>query len=224
MNLRVLDGRRPELRVPVVALSQDFAGTAAFIEIGEFNRLLGEGDRITGAYLSVAGGEWHRFLSALKETPRVSSVVVKEGIRNSFRKTTAESMGLVQKIYMSFAIVVAFGIVYNSARISLSERQRELATLRVVGFTRREVAAVLVSELVILTIVALPLGLLIGSGFATAILTTINTEFVRLPIILNTSNYAFAVLVVACASLISALFASRRLDRLDLVGVLKARD
>ena len=224
LNIRVLDGRRPDLQVPIAALSQDFAGTAAFIEIGEFNRLLGEGDRITGAYLSVAAGEWQQFLAELKETPRVSSVVIKEGIRNSFRKTTAESMGLVQKIYMSFAIVVAFGIVYNSARISLSERQRELATLRVVGFTRREVAAVLVSELVILTVLALPLGLLIGSGFATVILKTINTEFVRLPVILNSSNYAFAVVVVACASFFSALFASRRLDRLDLVGVLKARD
>lgn len=133
-------------------------------------------------------------------------------------------MGLVQKIYMGFAIVVAFGIVYNSARISLSERQRELATLRVVGFTQREVAGVLISELVILTLMALPLGLLIGTGFATAILRTINTEFVRLPVILTTSNYAFAVLVVACASFFSAVFASRRLDRLDLVGVLKARD
>ena len=224
LNIRVLDGRRPELVVPVVALSQDFAGTAAFMEIGEFNRLLGEGDRITGAYLSVAAGDWLNFLAKLKQTPRASSVVIKEGIRNSFRKTTAESMGLVQKIYMGFAIVVAFGIVYNSARISLSERQRELATLRVVGFTQREVAGVLISELVILTLMALPLGLLIGTGFATAILRTINTEFVRLPVILTTSNYAFAVLVVACASFFSAVFASRRLDRLDLVGVLKARD
>lgn len=133
-------------------------------------------------------------------------------------------MGLVQKIYMGFAIVVAFGIVYNSARISLSERQRELATLRVVGFTQREVATVLISELVILTLLALPFGLLVGTGFATAILRTINTEFVRLPVILTTFNYAFAVLVVAGASFFSAVFASRRLDRLDLVGVLKARD
>jgi putative ABC transport system permease protein len=224
LNVRVLDGRRPELTIPIVALSEDFAGTAAFMEINELNRLLGEGDRITGAYLSVMAGEWPNFLAELKETPRASSVVIKEGIRNSFRKTTAESMGLVQKIYMSFAIVVAFGIVYNSARISLSERQRELATLRVVGFTRREVAGVLISELVILTTVALPLGLIIGSVFATAILQTINTEFVRLPVILTGSNYAFAVLVVAVASFLSAVFASRRLDRLDLVGVLKARD
>lgn len=224
LNVRVLDGKRPELTLPVAALAQDFAGTAAFIELNQFNRLLGEGDRITGAYLSVAAGAWPEFLRKLKGTPRAASVVIKEGIRASFRKTTAESIGLIQKIYMTFAIIVAFGIVYNSARISLSERQRELATLRVIGFTQREVSAVLVSELIILTLVALPFGLLIGSGFATAIVQTVNTEFVRLPVILASSNYALATVVVSLAAGVSALFASRRLNQLDLVGVLKARD
>ena len=131
---------------------------------------------------------------------------------------------MIQKIYLTFATVVAFGIVYNSARISLSERQRELATLRVIGFTRGEVGAVLVGELVMLTLLALPLGLLIGSGLAGAILQTVNTEFVRLPLILTPANYAFAVLVVSVASLVSATLACRRLNQLDLVGVLKARD
>jgi putative ABC transport system permease protein len=119
---------------------------------------------------------------------------------------------------------VACGIIYNSARISLSERQRELATLRVIGFTQGEVGAVLVGELVILTLAALPFGLVIGSILAGGILQTVNTEFVRLPLILTPSNYAFAVLVVAVASLVSAILACRKLNRLDLVGVLKARD
>jgi putative ABC transport system permease protein len=114
--------------------------------------------------------------------------------------------------------------VYNSARISLSERQRELATLRVLGFTQREVGTVLIGELVILTLLALPFGLLIGSGLAAAILQTVNTEFVRLPLILTPANYAFAVLVVAVASLLSAILACRRLNQLDLVGALKAYD
>ncbi|HWL15886.1 MAG TPA: FtsX-like permease family protein [Opitutus sp.] len=224
VNVRVLEGKRPELRVPVARLSQDFAGTAAFMEIGELNRLLGEGDRITGAYLAVAAGAWPDFLAQLKQTPRVASVVIKEGIRASFRKTTAESIGLIQKLYMAFAVVVAFGIVYNSARISLSERQRELATLRVVGFTRREVALVLVNELVVLTAVALPVGLLIGSGFATVIIQSVNTEFVRVPVILTTFNYSLAILIVGSAAALSAMLASRRLNQLDLVSVLKARE
>ncbi len=224
LRVRALDGRRAEFTVRVAALAEDFAGTAAYMDIDALNRLLGEGDRITGAYLAVAAGAWPDFLAAVRETPRTGAIVNKQAIRDGFRKTTAESIGLIQKIYLTFATVVAFGIIYNSARISLSERQRELATLRVVGFTRGEVGAVLVGELVILTLIALPLGLVIGSGLAGAILQTVNTEFVRLPLILTPANYAFAVLVVTVASLVSATLACRRLNQLDLVGVLKARD
>lgn len=224
LNVSILDGRRPEFVVPVVALSEDFAGTAAYMEIDALNRLLGEGDRITGAYLTISAGRWMEFLRAVKETPRTGGIVIKNAIREGFRKTTAESIGLIQKIYLTFATVVAFGIVYNSARISLSERQRELATLRVLGFTQREVGTVLIGELVILTLLALPFGLLIGSGLAAAILQTVNTEFVRLPLILTPANYAFAVLVVAVASLLSAILACWRLNQLDLVGALKAYD
>lgn len=224
VTMRVLEGRRAEHRVRVAGFSEDFAGVAAHMELGSLNRLLGEGDRISGAHVRVAAGSWREFLRAVKETPAASRVVIKEAMRRSFRDTTAQSIGLIQTIYLVFATTVAFGIVYNSARISLSERQRELATLRVLGFGRGEVAGVLVAELVLLTLAALPLGLLLGSGFAKGILGAVNNETVRLPLVLTPSNYAFAALVVALATTLSLWFACRRLDRLDLAGALKARD
>ena len=161
-------------------------------------------------------------MHALKQIPRVSWVAIKESLRENFRQTTAASIGLIQTIYMIFAMVVAFGVFYNNARISLAERARELATLRVIGFSRREVGAVLVTELVILALAAVPLGLLIGTGFATAILRAVNTETVRLPLILTAHNYAFAVSVVTVASVVSALLVLRKLNQLNLVGALKA--
>src|SRR5215204_1000752 len=100
----------------------------------------------------------------LKEQPRVSWVVIKESLRENFRKTTAASINLIQTIYLTFAVIVAFGVVYNNARISLAERARELATLRVIGFSQTEVASVLITELVILALIALPLGLLLGTA------------------------------------------------------------
>lgn len=221
---RVLEGREREITVPIVGLAEDFAGTAAYMQLDALNRLLLEGDMITGAHVVVDKGRWHEFLTAVKQTPRISGCIIKDSLRDGFRKTTAQSIGLLQKMYMLFATVVAFGIIYNSARISLSERARELATLRVLGFSRREVGAVLVGELVLLTVVALPLGLVLGSGFATAILKAVNTETVRLPLVLTASNYAFAVLVVAVASALSALFAARKLADIDLVSALKALD
>ncbi len=222
--VRVLEGRERELTVPIVGLAEDFAGVAAYMEIHALNRLLLEGDRISGAHVVVDKARWHEFLTAVKETPQIAGCVIKDSLREGFRKTTAESIGLIQKIYLLFATIVAFGIVYNSARISLSERSRELATLRVLGFSRREVGAVLVSELVLLTLVALPIGLVLGSGFAKGILTAVNTETVRLPLVLTPANYAFAVLVVSLASAVSAIFAARKVAGINLVSALKALD
>ena len=224
VQVRVLEGKRTTQPITVAALAEDFAGMAAYADLEVLNRVLGEGDRITGAYVSVAGGQWNEFLTALKKAPRIAGVAIKRTLRDSFRDTTAKSISLLQTIYLVFATTVAFGIVYNSARISMSERSRELATLRVVGFTQGEVGAVLVGELVLLTLVALPIGLLLGAGGAKLILAAMNTELVRLPLILTLGNFAFAVLVALVATTLSALWACRKLNHLDLVGVLKAHD
>lgn len=222
LTVEFLEGKRTVRTVPLVGLAEDFAGMAAYMDLQALNRLLGEGDIISGAGFTVDGARRGEFLRALKEVPRVGWVAIKESLRANFRETTAASINLVQSIYLVFATVVAFGVVYNNARISLAERARELATLRVVGFSRREVGAVLVTELVILALLAVPLGLLLGSGFATAILRTVNTETVRVPLVLSAHNYAFAVSIVTAASTLSALFVLRKLNQLDLVGALKA--
>ncbi len=222
LTVEVLEGKRQVRTVPLAGLAEDFAGMAAYMDMHALNRLLGEGDIITGANFRVDQARRAEFLRALKEIPRINWVAIKESLRENFRQTTAASIGLIQIIYMIFAIVVAFGVVYNNARISLAERARELATLRVIGFSRREVGAVLVTELVILAVLAVPFGLLLGTGFAKVILRAVNTETVRLPLILTTANYAFAVTVVTVASTVSALVVLRLLNHLDLIGALKA--
>jgi putative ABC transport system permease protein len=220
--VEALEGRRLIRTVPLIGLAEDFAGLAAYMDLHSLNRVLGEGDVVTGASFNVDPARRGEFLKSLKGIPRVGWVAIKESLRSNFRQTTAASIGLIQMIYLAFAIVVAFGVVYNNARISLAERAHELATLRVIGFSQREVGAVLVTELVILALIAVPIGLLLGTGFATAILRTVNTETVRVPLVLTAGNYAFAVLIVTVASTLSALFVLRQLDHLNLVGVLKA--
>jgi putative ABC transport system permease protein len=222
LQVEVLEGRRLFRTVPLVGLAEDFAGIAAYMDIHALNRLLGEGDLITGASFKVDKLRWSAFLLALKGIPRVNWVAVKESLRSNFRQTTAASINLLQSIYLTFATIVAFGVVYNNARISLAERARELATLRVIGFSRREVGTVLVTELVLLALIAVPIGLLLGTGFATAILKAVNTETVRLPLVLTARNYALAVLTVTVASIFSALLVLRRLHQLNLVSALKA--
>jgi putative ABC transport system permease protein len=222
LRLESLEGKRLEARVALTGLVDDYAGIGAYMEIGALNRLLGEGDVMTGASIAVDHPERPAFLAALKSTPRVSWVAIKETLRENFRKTTAASINLLQSIYLALATVVATGVVYNNARISLAERARELATLRVIGFTRREVGAVLITELVALALIAVPLGLALGAGFATLLMRQVSTETVRLPLILTPQNFSLAVLIVSIASAASAFLVLRKLDRLDLVGALKA--
>jgi putative ABC transport system permease protein len=217
-----LEGRRLKRTVRLAAFAEDFAGITAYMEMHELNRLLGEGEVINGASFTVDPAQQASFLAELKEIPRVSWVAVKESLRENFRATTAQSINLIQTIYLLFATMVAFGVVYNNARISLAEQARELATLRVIGFSQREVASILVTELTILTLLAIPAGLLLGTGFASAIVTSVNTETVRLPLVLTSKNYAFAALTVFLASGISMILVLRQLKHLDLVGVLKA--
>jgi putative ABC transport system permease protein len=222
LTVEFLEGRRPLRTVPLVGVSEDLTGIAAHMEMRALNRLLGEGDVMNGASLTIDMTRRAEFLHALKQIPRVSWVGIKESLRENFRQTTAASINLIQSIYLLFAIVVAFGVVYNNARISLAERARELATLRVIGFSEREVGAVLITELTILALIALPLGLLLGTVFAKGIVSAVNTETVRLPVIFTLHNYAFATMVVAVASAISALMVLQRLKQLNLIGALKA--
>ena len=160
----------------------------------------------------------------VKATPRASIVLVKKDQLKAFRDTTGQSIGILRQLYFTLAVIVAFGGVYNSARIALSERQRDLATLRVVGFSQREVAAVLLGELTLLVATALPFGLLFGKGLTTFIINSFSTETVRMPLVINATSYTVAIIVVTTAAGMSFLVVSRMLKKLDLVGVLKARD
>ena len=222
VTIEPLEGKSVVRSLPLVALADDLAGVTAYMELGALNRVLEEGHVVTGANLTLDNAKRAEFLRELKGIPRVSWVAIKESLRDNFRKTTGASINLIQSIYLTFATVVAFGVVYNNARISLAERARELATLRVIGFSQREVASVLVTELIILALIAVPIGLLLGTGFATGIVKMVNTETVRLPLVLTTRNYTFAVLIVTLASTISALMVLRNLKHLNLVSALKA--
>ncbi|ACB75488.1 ABC transporter permease [Opitutus terrae] len=224
IRIEVQEGRRPVLDTFVAGTITDFAGVAAYMEIGALRRLLREGNTVSGAHLTIDRVRWDDFLAAVKEAPRIGALIITAASRKSFNDTVADMMGTIQTIYFTFAVIVAFGVVYNGARIALSERTRDLATLRVIGFTNREIATVLVGELGLLTLLALPFGLWLGSELARLIVEASSTETVRLPLVLTTRTYATAVLIVLVSSGFSFAVVSRRLKHLDLLGVLKARD
>lgn len=221
VRIEVQEGRRPILETVVAGTITDFAGVGAYMEINALRRLLREGAAISGAHLQVDPAQWERFLAQVKKAPLIASINPTQAARESFQKTTGDMMGIVQGIYFMFAVIVSFGVVYNGARIALSERTRDLATLRVIGFTHREIASILIGELVLLTLLALPAGLWIGSELASLLVKAASTETVRIPLVLTSRTYGTAVVIILISSGLSFSAVSRRLRDLDLVGVLK---
>jgi putative ABC transport system permease protein len=161
----------------------------------------------------------------LKATPRVAGVTVTKAALESFRQTIAENLLRMQMFIVVFASIIAFGVVYNSARIALSERSRELATLRVLGFTRAEISFILLGELAVLTLVAIPIGLVLGYGLAYLVIHfAYDTELFRIPLVVTRFTYGFAATITLITAVLSGLVVRRRLDHLDLVAVLKSRE
>lgn len=222
--IRVLEGQRPTRRAVVARLVEDFIGTGAFMEAGALHRLLREGETLSGAYLAVDPARADELYRKLKETPRVAGVAIEAATIASFRDTLAETTGMTRRIAVFFALVIAFGVIYNNARIALSERSRELATLRVIGFTRGEIAYILLGELAVVTLVAAVVALFLGYGLASITVHAFDTEVYRFPLVVSPATYGQAVLTVLAASLLSGLAVRRRLHRLDLVAVLKTRE
>jgi putative ABC transport system permease protein len=224
VTVEVLEGRQPVHEATVTGLVSDFGGLNAYMDLEAIHRLMQEGEILSGAFFTVDGNRLDELYATLKETPRVSSVSIKQASLQSFRDTIAENLLRMRTFNVLFASVIAFGVVYNSARISLSERSRELATLRVVGFTRLEISGILLGELAVLTLAAIPCGLAIGYAFAAISTLALNTEMYRIPLVVDRSTFGFAAVVVLAAALFSALVVRRRLDHLDLIAVLKTKE
>jgi putative ABC transport system permease protein len=224
VTLEVLEGQRPIRDVAVTGTVDDTLGLSAYMNIDSLHRLLRESKTISGAALLVDRAAESRLSRQLKLTPAVAGTAFKRVVLQSFRDTMAQNMNLMIFMNVLFAGIISFGVVYNAARVSLSERSRELASLRVLGFTRAEISSILLGELAILTIAALPIGAVLGYGLSLAIVQTVDSEVYRFPLIVTPQAIALAYLTIIAAATLSGLVVRRRLDRLDLVAVLKTRE
>ncbi len=222
VRIEVQEGRRPVLETYMAGTITDFAGVGAYMDFQALGRLMGEARTISGAHLTLDAAQRDDFLRAVSDTPAIASAVFTASARESFQSAMGDMMGVVQAVYFGFAIIVSCGVVYNGARIALSERTRDLATLRVLGFSEGETTIILLSELIFLTLAALPPGLLIGTELARVLVLTANTESVRMPLVLTSQTYATSVLIVLASSLASFLVVGRRIKNLQLLSVLKA--
>jgi putative ABC transport system permease protein len=224
VRVEMLDGARRIVEEPVTAVIQSYLGLMVFMDIDALARLSGTGPRVSGAYISVDADRTDELYSAVKETPAIAAVALQTASRQRFKETMRENLWLSLSVYFGLAVVIAFGVLYNSARIQLSERARELATLRVLGFGRVEAANVMFIEIGVIFALAQPLGWIIGTATGFLITQALATDIYRVPFIVEWGTYAIASLVVGAAALASILVVRRRVNRLDLIRVLKTRE
>lgn len=224
VQVEVLEGRRSVMQLPVTGTVPELMGMNAYLERRALNHLLGEGDLVNQVTVSVERGHEDALLTRLKDLPRVGLAISKAVMLRNIEDVTARNVLVFSAILTAFATVIAIGVVYNNARIALAERAWELASLRVLGFSRAEVSAFLLGELAIEIAVALPLGAVLGYGLATLIVRLIQTDEFSFPMVVHRATYAYAAMSVLVAGAVSALIVRRRIDRLDLVAVLKTRE
>jgi putative ABC transport system permease protein len=224
VRVEFLEGSREVVNLPVTGLVTEMMGMNAYLERRTLNRLLREGNMVNQVTVSVVRHHEADLLLKLKELPSVAAAVSKSVMQRNIEDVTARNVLVFSLILTSFATVIAIGVVYNNARIALAERAWELASLRVLGFTRGEVSAFLLGELALEIALALPLGMALGYGLAATIVHLIQSDEFFFPIVISPATYAFAALSVLSAGAVSALIVRRRVDTLDLVGVLKTRE
>jgi putative ABC transport system permease protein len=224
IRLEILEGERPQREVPITGLADDMIGLNAYMRLDALNRLMREGDTISAVDLRTDGHPTDALYLALKVMPKVESVTVKALALQLFRATTVYFVLVMAGIFTLFSTVIAIGVVYNNARIALQERGWELATLRVLGFTRAEVAGVLLAEIGLEIVAGIPLGLWLGVWLVRGMIVLNETEMFSIPPIIEPRSFVQAAAIVFGAGAASALLVRQRIDQLDLIGVLKTRE
>lgn len=224
VTVEVREGRQPVLQVPVTAVAESLLGAPAFMDLAALNRALREPNRVSGAFLSIDEAFASEIYLALQDMPTVAGVSLKSQAEQAFQTVMNTGAGAIRYVMGAIAFVITFGIVYNAARIAYAERSRDLASLRVIGFTKGEAAFVLLGELAIVTLVALPLGSLLGYYLSFAIAAGFSSELYQVPAIFDPASYGFAAMVVVGAAVASGWLVKRDIDRAELVTALKTRE
>jgi len=224
VTVDVLEGKRPTLTLPVSGVSLGYVGLGATMDLGALNRLMDEGALVSGLNLMIDEGQDAAFYAAAKAAPKTEMITVTSLMLERFQETLAENITVMITVYVALASIIAVGVVYNFSRIALSEQGRELASLRVLGFTNREVAGVLFAELAIVVLIAQPLGWLFGYLIGLAMVAAFSSDLYRVPFVMGREVFATASLIVLAAALLSAFAIRGRINNLDMIEVLKTRE
>ena len=224
ITVEVRDGRRPTLSLPVTGIANTLIGTPSYMEIGALNRALKEQGRVSGAYLEIDPLRRDDINRVLRDMPKVAGASFRQDAQDAFQTMLDESAGTFRYIMSVFAILIAIGVVYNSARIAFAERARDLASLRVLGFTKVETSYILLGELAVITLFAIPVGSVLGYLLSLFIAEAFSNEIYQVPVVIRAYGYGYSAAIVIAATIASGYLVQRDVNKLDMVSALKTRE
>jgi putative ABC transport system permease protein len=224
VDVEILEGRRKKAQVTVTSIATENVGLSAYMDRRMLETLTGQSGGLTSVQALVDSAAQAGFLRRLKDVPAVATVSTRAQAITALRDTMAQSITIVIDFYVVLGAIISFGVVYNAARIALSERGRELACLRVIGFTRWEVGYILLGELALLVVAALPAGCVLGYGLAWLMSRAMETKLFRIPFVVTPHTFGIAMTIALISAVASGLIVAWRINRLDLIAVLKTRE
>lgn len=224
IEVEFLSGRQGTYELTVSALVDQYFGLGAYVDLVYLNQLFGQSPRLSVANVTLDDAQIDDLHAVITDIPELVGTIMMTQTRRSFQETIRQNVVVMNTLYMVIAVLITIGVAYNGARVQLSERARELASLRILGFTRGQVSYILVGETMLLALLAQPLGWVLGRLFTGAMVDAFSSDLYALPLILKPATFSTASLVVLAAALGSVLLVRRRLDRLDLVAVMKTRE
>jgi len=224
VEVEITEGRRLRLEMPVRSILKSPVGNPAYVDFESLGPIMREVSLASGAYLSVDPAKTGELYRTLKAMPMIAGFSQRAAALKGLDETVRETMGIVTLFNIGFSALIVFGVVYNNARISLAERARDLVSLRVLGYQRSEVSYILLGELALIVIAGLPLGALFGYYLSKYLTASMSGDLFIMPFALSVETVALAILMVLITAAVSALFVSDRLNRLNLVSVLKTRE
>ena len=224
VTLEPHEGDRRPRDVVVTGTVRDVFGLSVYATLDGVAEIFGGEPTATSVLVTFDPAYDAELMRRLERLPALASVTRRKSLIDRFDQQMSEVMYITMAVLTAFAAAIAIGVIYNNARIALSMRARDLASLRVLGYTRGEISAVLLGELAAYVVLAVAPGLVLGRAFCDAMMSTVDRELYRFPTVISAQTYAFAVVVTAATALVSALLVRRKLDQLDLIGVLKTRE
>ncbi|WP_244241567.1 ABC transporter permease [Leptospira jelokensis] len=224
IQIETLDGEKKKFSIQVTSLANEILGQGVFMSKENLNRILNEGNLINIALLKTDPKKDIDLIKEFKDDPLVIGLFSKTAILKGFQEVMQRSLQSTSIFILIFTIIISIGVIYNTAMITLSERIYELGSLRILGFTLKEVFAIIAWELSWQILCAIPLGCIFGYQVANLILNSNETEGFKIPATIYPSTYYVSILLALFTAGISYMIVFRKLKTMDLLSVLKVRE